>query len=85
MFSQMLPSELELQHSYETSRNIIRDALAQLRTEGLIERHQGQGTLVVGRRYRHRVDQMGGFSPTGDSVSRELISCEKVNAPPVVA
>lgn len=79
-----LPSEQELQRTYGASRNVIRDALATLRREGFIDRHQGAGTFVVGRRYRHRVDRFGGFR-SGAAVLREPIAHEMVDpAPPVV-
>lgn len=72
----LLPSETELQRQFGASRNVIRDALAVLRSEGLVERQQGTGTFVVGTRYRHRVDQFGRFDPsrTGARVERELYS-----------
>ena len=82
----LLPSEHELQVTYATSRNVIRDALALLRDEGLIERQQGSGTSVVGRRFQHRVDRIGGFDPTGAGVGvrRESLSLAIVPAAPVV-
>ncbi|SFK73297.1 GntR family transcriptional regulator [Amycolatopsis sacchari] len=42
-----LPSEAELMASHQASRATVRQALALLRAEGLIERTQGVGTHVV--------------------------------------
>jgi GntR family transcriptional regulator len=42
---QSLPSEAELATPQRASRNIVRDVLALLRAEGLIERIPGVGTF----------------------------------------
>lgn len=42
-----LPSENELMHDHRASRAVVRDALAQLRQEGLVERVQGLGTYTM--------------------------------------
>jgi len=41
-----LPSELELARQYSMSRPVIRQALARLRQEGLIQSRQGSGSFV---------------------------------------
>jgi GntR family transcriptional regulator len=43
----VLPSELQLIKEYGVSRGVIREVLALLRREGLVERLQGAGTFVV--------------------------------------
>jgi GntR family transcriptional regulator len=42
-----LPSENELMRAHRASRAVVREALAQLRQEGLIERVQGLGTYAM--------------------------------------
>jgi GntR family transcriptional regulator len=44
-----LPTELELSDRYASSRNIIRDAIKRLTSEGLVETRPGQGTFVTRR------------------------------------
>jgi DNA-binding LacI/PurR family transcriptional regulator len=41
-----LPSEWDLVKRFDVSRTTVRRALEQLESDGLIERHQGQGSLV---------------------------------------
>jgi len=43
-----LPSEVELSKRFGVSRSVIREALSQLRYEGLLDSHQGKGIVVVG-------------------------------------
>ncbi|MGR3378939.1 GntR family transcriptional regulator [Salipiger abyssi] len=45
-----LPSEAELCRSFAVSRTVVREALGQMVTEGLIYRLQGKGAFVRGRR-----------------------------------
>jgi GntR family transcriptional regulator len=47
---QRLPSESELAGSFELSRLTVRQALAKLADEGLVERKQGIGTFVIPRK-----------------------------------
>ena len=45
---QMLPSESELCQQYGISRTVVRNALQDLESEGLIRRRKGKGSLVTG-------------------------------------
>lgn len=51
-----LPSESELAGKFETTRGTVRQALAQLTFEGLIERRKGLGTFVAGRKIESRIE-----------------------------
>jgi len=44
----MLPTEAALADKFGVSRAVIREALSQLKYEGLISSHQGRGALVLG-------------------------------------
>ena len=41
-----LPSIADLMHKYEVSITVIRMALSELRSEGLLDSHQGKGSFV---------------------------------------
>jgi GntR family transcriptional repressor for pyruvate dehydrogenase complex len=43
-----LPTEAELSKSFKVSRSVIREALARLKYEGLVDSHQGRGLTVLG-------------------------------------
>ena len=49
-----LPSEAELCERFGVSRMTVRQALAELTTEGLVERRRGQGTFVANRPVHRR-------------------------------
>lgn len=42
-----LPSEAELTRTYSVSRTVVREAFAQLRTEGLVEARKGSGVYAL--------------------------------------
>ncbi|WP_346432267.1 FadR/GntR family transcriptional regulator [Breoghania sp. L-A4] len=44
-----LPSEAALTEQYEVSRTVVREAVAALRADGLVEARQGSGVYVVAR------------------------------------
>lgn len=52
-----VPTEAELQERYEVSRSVVRQALAALEQEGLVERRRGRGTTVRERGELHRLVQ----------------------------
>ncbi len=84
-----LPSETELMLEFGATRNVVREALALLRDEGMIERLQGAGTFVVARKVLHRFDMLHGVAdgyPNRQLRMRgELPNMALVPAPPLVA
>lgn len=55
-----LPTEHAMSKTFGVSRTVIREAIAQLRNEGMIETRQGVGAFVIDRPTRHiRLDDGG--------------------------
>jgi len=56
-----LPTEHELMQAYGVSRTVVREAIAALRSEGLVETRQGSGAFVAAdsRRRPFRIDPEG--------------------------
>ena len=55
-----LPTELAMSKNFGVSRTVIREAIAQLRNEGMIQTRQGVGAFVIERPTRHiRLDDGG--------------------------
>lgn len=54
-----LPTEAELSRSFEVSRSVVREAIAQLRSAGLVDSRQGSGVFV------QRVDAARSFQIDG--------------------
>ncbi len=49
-----IPTEIDLIEQFGVSRITVRQALQSLTDDGLIERHQGRGTFVTGRKSKKR-------------------------------
>jgi GntR family transcriptional regulator len=86
----VLPSEFDLVREYNVSRGVIREVLALLREEGLIERLQGAGTFVATQeRSLIGIDAARTLAEGLDrGVSRvgwELLDVGRQPAPPLVA
>lgn len=83
-----LPSEQDLTIEFSASRNIIREALTVLKTEGLIDRGPKVGTHVTQRKLDHGLDTLLGlketFSGHGE-VRNQVRAAAAVTAPPSVA
>ncbi|MET9489361.1 GntR family transcriptional regulator [Nocardia sp. NPDC006630] len=87
-FDSALPSEPELAAEFTVSRNTVRDALALLKDEGLIERAPKIGTHVARRKYDHGLDALLGLKETlrgHGEVRNEVRTATRVNPPPAVA
>ncbi|MFK4100940.1 GntR family transcriptional regulator [Streptomyces sp. NPDC019531] len=83
-----LPHETTLATDYRASRNTVRQALDLLRAEGLVERHPGVGTVVVGRKYPHGLDRLMGLAETlreHGTVTNEVRTMGPAPAPHPVA
>ena len=83
-----LPPESELAAEFVLSRNTIREALAVLKNEGLIERGPKIGTHVAQRKYDHGLDALLGLKETFKNlgeVRNEVRAAMPVAAPPSVA
>lgn len=83
-----LPGEAELAAEFSVSRNTIREALAALKTEGLIDRGPRVGTHVVQRKYDHGLDALIGLKETFKDygeVRNEVRAVMSVPAPVAVA
>ena len=86
----VLPSEFELVREYGVSRGVIREVLALLREEGLIERLQGAGTFVATQeRSLVGIDAARtlaeGLERGVSRVGWELLDVGRQPAPPLVA
>ncbi|GBE66008.1 putative GntR-family transcriptional regulator [Mycobacterium sp. MFM001] len=83
-----LPTEQQLAAEFFVSRNTIRDALAVLKNEGLIDRGPRVGTHVAQRKYDHGLDTLLGLKETFKGygeVRNEVRAAMTVAAPPSVA
>ncbi len=68
--SRALPDEAQLVARYGCSRNALREALAMLNREGLIERIPGAGTFATSQHEANRHDYLEGLSEQLNGTSR---------------
>jgi GntR family transcriptional regulator len=83
----MLPDEATLVERLCATRNAVREALGLLRSEGLITRRQGVGTLILMPKYGHGMDRLAGLAETltgCGTVTNEVRAAHFIDAPPVV-
>jgi DNA-binding GntR family transcriptional regulator len=86
-----LPSESELARAFSTTRGTVRQALARLEYEGLIQREAGRGTFATPSRVQQQIDtrMMASFeeqiASQGATVTLQLLSFEACPAPESVA
>jgi GntR family transcriptional regulator len=83
----VLPGETELMLSFSASRRVVRDALAMLRDEGLVERVQGTGTFSVASKVQHSYTHLHGPKPSrgAGAVTHHVLAVAEETAPPRVA
>lgn len=84
-----VPPEGELARELSVSRMTLRQALASLETEGLLERRQGIGTVVRFPKFRHETQRLTSFSDDmasrGLRSSSRILRLERVSPPSEVA
>ncbi|NVN51549.1 GntR family transcriptional regulator [Mycolicibacterium hippocampi] len=83
-----LPAESELAAEFLVSRNAVREALAVLKAEGLIDRDPKVGTHVAIRKYNHGLDSLVGLKETFKGygeIRNDVRAAMTVAAPPSVA
>jgi len=83
-----LPAEQTLAAEFFVSRNTIREALAVLKNDGLIDRGRKVGTHVAVRKYDHGLDTLVGLKETFKDygeVRNEVRAVQHLAAPPAVA
>ncbi|WP_446222134.1 GntR family transcriptional regulator [Nocardia sp. IBHARD005] len=83
-----VPGEQELAAEHGTSRNTVREALALLRDEGLIDRAPKLGTRVAARKFDHGLDALLGLQETlkgHGTVRNEVRAATTITAPAAVA
>ncbi|WP_240629159.1 GntR family transcriptional regulator [Pantoea rodasii] len=80
-----LPSETALEQRFAVSRVTVRLALKYLTEQGIVERKQGKGTYVSGRKVAHGINVMRSFHESlkqqGLNATMRLLSKEQVPAP----
>ena len=87
-YAKALPTEQDLTAEFAVSRNTVRDALALLKEEGLIDRAPKVGTQVAQRKYDHGLDALLGLKETlrgHGEVHNEVRAALLVTPPPAVA
>lgn len=80
--SEKLPTEQEMIAAFGVSRTVVREAIAALRAEGLVESRQGAGVFVVGdkRRRPFRLDADGAETVEGVLAIMELRRSVEIEA-----
>lgn len=82
-----LPGEHELAARFDVSRGTVRQALARLEADGLIEKHAGAGSFVSFD--GHRLDERLGWSQAlarhGVQTTAEILRLEKASLPELAA
>ena len=58
----MLPSETEINATFQVSRATARASLERLRQEGLIRRQSGRGSIVLAPKVEQPVNELASFS-----------------------
>ncbi|HEY3717875.1 MAG TPA: GntR family transcriptional regulator [Jatrophihabitantaceae bacterium] len=82
----VLPGEADLMLAHRAPRAVVREALDLLRREGIIERLQGTGTLVLAQRYTARLVEVHGVTDVDQvQFSAHVLAQRELPMPGVVA
>lgn len=81
-----LPTEADFQEKFGISRSVVRQALASLTNDNLIQRGRGRGSVVAPQHEHHRaLQKMSGlsaqFAGSGGAVTTEVLSLEQAADP----
>lgn len=84
-----IPSEHELCQKFDVSRTVVRQALGELASKGLLYRIKGKGTFVAPAKLQERfVQRSSGFyhemTNRGFSVRSSVLEQRRVDPPPIV-
>lgn len=79
----LLPTEMELMQTYQTSRNTVRTALHQLQARGLISRRRNRGTMVEalpgsGGSFTQSLASLDGLVTLASTAQREILGSADV-------
>ncbi len=82
----VLPDEQLIARRYGVSRNVVREALDELRKEGVVARIAGRGTFVLPSRVQQPLHALRGLQEIlGDHLVYEAIDAVTIPAPPGLA
>lgn len=81
-----LPTEVELQQRFGVSRSVVRQALANLTSLGIISRQRGRGSVVTAEPVLHRhIHRAGGLreqaEERGQQLRTHVLSVERATTP----
>lgn len=83
-----LPREAELCREFDVSRNTVREALALLADEGLVERSPGVGTTVLSEKCTHGLHRLMGLGETlhtQGNITNDVRTATLIRPPALVA
>ena len=82
----MIPSENELQQTYDVSRATVRNAIQLLVNEGFMEKKKGKGTFVKRRKIEEQLPVLKSFTEEmiGRNASKKVISAKYIKVPPAI-
>ena len=72
-----IPTENQLCNMFSVSRSVVREALARLRSDGVIISRQGSGSYV----HRKPDTQLLEYAPAGNIAGMRII-CRRIRSPP---
>src|SRR5690625_2398768 len=77
-----IPTERELCKIHNISRMTVRTAIMSLVNEGVLYREQGKGTFVAGKKPKHQLSRLRGFTEDmeemGHTVETKILSFNEV-------